>query len=99
VRISRNKTHVGFRLSQKEADDLAAALAASPESKKLSPGAYAKQALLGKLGGGPQQELLAALQAIREELLARLEAHKAEIASLQAQLARFRDEFVAALPE
>jgi hypothetical protein len=95
VRASRNKTHVGFRLSQKEADTLAA----GAEAANRSPGAYAKQALLEKLGGGQQQELLAELQAIRQELLVRLEAQKGEIADLRAQLARFRDEFLQALPE
>jgi hypothetical protein len=99
VRASRNKTHVGFRLSQKEADTLAAALAAIPEKERPSPGAYAKQAVREKLRGGVEQKLLAELQEIRQELLARLDAQKGELAVLRAQVARFRDEFLAALPE
>jgi hypothetical protein len=106
LRASRNKTQVGFRISQEEADALAEILAASAQEKKDSPGAYAKQALLDKLGGGPQQQLLAELTAIRQELLvlleaqvARLKAQTDEISELRAQLALFRDEFLQALPE
>jgi hypothetical protein len=94
-RASPNPTQIGFRLTQEEADALAAA--ANEENK--SPGAYARQAALEKARGEQPQDLLLELQALRSDLLATLQAHDRKLQELHAEFLAFRTDFLQALPE
>jgi hypothetical protein len=94
-RASRNKTQVGFRLTQAEAD----ALAVAAEVANKSPGAYAKEALLERLHGDPHLEVKREVQALHKDALARFHAQAEDLRKLRAELAAFRTEFLQALPE
>jgi hypothetical protein len=94
-RASRNKTHVGFRVTQREADDLAAAAHAQNQSS----GTFAKRASLEKVYESPEVQTLRELRALRDELLAKIQAQDQELRALRTELATFRNEFLRALPE
>lgn len=93
MRISNSKTQVGFRLSQVQAD----ALALAAQAENATPGSYAKQAVLEKIGGGPLQSVLVELQDLHKELLDRIESQEELIERIQVNLAAFRAEFAQAL--
>jgi hypothetical protein len=94
-RASRNKTHVGLRLTQQEADDLAHAA----HAKNQSPGTFTKRAMLEKVYESPEVQTLLELRAMRDELLSRIQAQSQELQALRTELATFRKEFLQALPE
>jgi hypothetical protein len=94
-RESPSRTQIGFRLTQEEAD----ALAAAANGENQSPGAYARQAALEKAVGGQRQDLLLEIQALRSDVLATLQAHDRKLQELHAEFLAFRTDFLQALPE
>jgi hypothetical protein len=93
-----SKQPITFRLNERDAEALAAALAeAASKDSITTPGLYAQEATLEKLRGGPLQQIARELAELRKVLQQRIAALEHETAELREQLDQFHKHFLRAV--